>query len=282
MKFKGLVVKVLTAVAVIALLVSCGASRGGVKTANRNGNDKTVKINHGSKKPQSDKFVLEKNLDKETKTLLSEAESWIGVPYLYGGNDRNGIDCSGFVLQVYLKALKISLPRTSRQQNEYCTSVKRERLQPGDLVFFDTKRKIDGTVSHVGLYVGDGNMIHASTSKGVILTSIDSDFYSSRFLGGGRVEPFYAMKKKSEKTDMLASGNSPKAPKTEKKKPAAETPKAAKPKPKTPKAEPRKQESPSPAVEPRPQNSGDARSLVLNSLIEEKIDSICQSSEQRR
>lgn len=284
---KGVVMRALIAIVAVAMMASCGTSRDNAKTAHRSG---SYHHSNGSKvetKPKPLELTIDDSLASETKKLLSEAKSWLGVPYLYGGNDREGVDCSGFVLEVYLKALKISLPRTSRQQNEYCTTLRREQLQPGDLVFFDTKKNIDGTVSHVGLYVGDGNMIHASTSKGVILSSIDSQFYSARFLAGGRVERLYAMQKKSRRSSSeiaaVATSKSKEVKQHEKAgviNPAKTEKRSASPTkerlPEPPAEAPR--QLPAPAVNPSQTASADARALVLNSLIEEKIDSICFTS----
>lgn len=119
------------------------------------------------------------------QTLLAEAQSWLGTRYEYGGNTRNGIDCSGFVLQVYLTALDIKLPRTSSQQQQFCSPIQKADLRPGDLLFFTGRS--GSKVGHVGIYVGDGNMIHASSSKGVIITAIDSQYFLAHFHSCGRV-----------------------------------------------------------------------------------------------
>jgi len=274
------------ALTAVAVFVSCGSSRGSVDTAHRHSCGKGKPAVTENRRPQSADMVVDPSLAAEAKKLLSEAKKWLGVPYLYGGNDRNGVDCSGFVLNVYSNALEIKLPRTSRQQNDYCTKLSRAQLQPGDLVFFDTKKTTDGRVSHVGLYVGNGNMIHASSSKGVILTSIDSRYYASRFLSGGRVEKFYAMMKGNGSDDKRLLSQAQKSKKS-KKSEKAKVKSGKKRTAKQTKTEPQ-QWIPEPELagtSPEPvrsvTNVSDARSFVLNSLIEEKLDSICTPQASR-
>ncbi len=118
--------------------------------------------------------------------LIDGAYGWIGTPYRYGGTDRSGADCSGFLQRLFADIAAVSLPRNSRKQAEYCRPVARELLQPGDLVFFNGSR-IGGDIGHVGLYVGDERMIHASSSRGVIVSSMAEKYYTQRYCGGGRV-----------------------------------------------------------------------------------------------
>lgn len=131
-----------------------------------------------------------RQMEPTVNLLLREADSWIGTAYQYGGNDRNGVDCSGFVTQVYGK-LDIRLPRTSLQQQQFCTPLNRDQLQEGDLVFFTVRG--GSSVGHVGIYIGNDQMIHASSSKGVIISSLSQAYYVTNYYGAGRIEPFYAM-----------------------------------------------------------------------------------------
>lgn len=136
----------------------------------------------------------------ETIALLKEANGWLGVRYVYGGNSKDGVDCSGFVLQVFDKALGIKLPRSSAEQSDYCQSVKKKELVVGDLIFFNSSS--GKKISHVGMYVGDDKMIHASTSQGVTVTSLSSDYYVRHLHSYGRVAPYFALiTDKKHKTD---------------------------------------------------------------------------------
>lgn len=122
--------------------------------------------------------------DEEAAEVLETAAKYLGVPYLWGGTTPSGFDCSGFVQYVY-RECGYNLTRTTYTQwdndGQY---VSRYNLMPGDLVYFG----YPGAPSHVGLYVGDGMMIHApSTGKNIQYTTIDSGYYSSRFIGGKRI-----------------------------------------------------------------------------------------------
>ncbi len=123
-------------------------------------------------------------MSDKAKALITEAEKYIGIPYVYGGTTPDGFDCSGYVKYVFEK-FGITLKRVSRDQYAYCgTSVERKDLQPGDLVFFGT----GGVVGHVGIYTGNGQMIHSpSTGKSICYTSIESNYYISHYIGAKRI-----------------------------------------------------------------------------------------------
>jgi probable lipoprotein NlpC len=107
---------------------------------------------------------------------------WIGTPYLYGGNTKRGTDCSGFVSSVYMEKEKISLPRTTTDGYKMGKSVNKNRLEIGDVIYFGEKRK----VSHVGIFVGNGNFIHASTSLGVTVTPLEDSYWKPKYMGAKR------------------------------------------------------------------------------------------------
>ena len=106
----------------------------------------------------------------------------IGVPYRYGGSDTQGFDCSGLVQYAYANAGK-RIPRTTAGQWRRLTPVDANRVRVGDLLFF----RIEGKVSHVGLYLGNRKFVHApSTGRNVSTASLDSDFYRRAFVRAAR------------------------------------------------------------------------------------------------
>lgn len=282
------------------ILVSCSSQKD--VTANRVQEDK----HHQPTRVGKDDNMPSFDYDAEVTTMLiNEARTWLGVPYRWGGNDRNGVDCSGFVLQVYLGALDIKLPRTAATQSDWCTNVKPEALIPGDLVFFDTTKDRTGRVSHVGLYIGEGQMIHASSSKGVIISSIEGNYYSKRLLSAGKVQQYHALVKNGAKPELMAQNTKHKkenakpktAEKTQPKKQNEEKPKV---KDSTPKPEKKAKESSKekhkpvpakpapakPAVTTTPQQPqvaqttvpADPRAAVLQRLKEKKPEQVLSSN----
>lgn len=116
--------------------------------------------------------------------VLLEAVSYLGVPYEYGGNGKDGIDCSGFTSRVYQQGADILLPRSTVDQFGVGTKVESDSLLFGDLVFFNTTGR---SPSHVGIYIEDGLFAHASVTSGVTISSLESTYYKRRFVGGRRV-----------------------------------------------------------------------------------------------
>ena len=114
--------------------------------------------------------------------IVDQAISLLGVPYVFGGTSRKGFDCSGFTKFVY-QGSGISLPRTSSQQCGVGSSVSRDQLQAGDLVFFHTYA---AGASHVGIYIGGGRFVHAANS-GVRFENLNNSYYEERYLGARRI-----------------------------------------------------------------------------------------------
>lgn len=132
------------------------------------------------------KALDNKSLSKVRQDLLEAAKSQLGKPYVYAGVDPKGFDCSGFASYVYQTALKKELPRKSSDQFEKSVKIKEKSAQPGDLIFFDS----GNGVNHVGIVISQPNeplmMIHASSSKGIIITEIEkSDYWKKRVTGFG-------------------------------------------------------------------------------------------------
>lgn len=117
------------------------------------------------------------------KEIVSRAAKYKGVPYVFGGTTTKGFDCSGYVQYVF-KDCKAKLPRLADEQALQGIFVTQKQLRPGDLVFFTTYAP---GASHVGIYAGDGQFWSASSSKGVILSSLKEEYWKQRYFGARRV-----------------------------------------------------------------------------------------------
>jgi cell wall-associated NlpC family hydrolase len=123
--------------------------------------------------------------EADRQEIVRFARSFVGTPYRSGGTSRNGVDCSGLIVAVY-REFDIRLPRTSLDQSRAGDRVNRSKIRPADLVFFKTSRS--RPVSHVGIYIGDGKFIHASTSAHKVrIDRLDDDYFRHRFKGARRV-----------------------------------------------------------------------------------------------
>lgn len=127
-----------------------------------------------------------KNLRDGASDLVSTAMGFIGVPYRYGGTSAStGFDCSGLVRATYERTLGKVLPRRAADQAAATTPIARSDLRPGDLVFFNTMQR---AFSHVGIYVGNGQFVHAPrTGARVRVESLNGSYWASRFQGARRV-----------------------------------------------------------------------------------------------
>ena len=121
--------------------------------------------------------------EQGAQELMLHSMSLVGTPYKYGGSSSaTGFDCSGMIQYVYQNALGVSLPRTARDMAAASRSIAPARLQTGDLVFFNTSGS--SKYSHVGLYIGNGEFIHAPSSRGTIRTEkLSNPYFSQRFTG---------------------------------------------------------------------------------------------------
>ena len=117
--------------------------------------------------------------------VISSAENKLGSTYVYGDTGKEGYDCSGLIYSIYCNELGISLPRSSAAQSTFGKQVSKSDLQEGDLVFFNTT---GNGVSHVGIYIGGGKFIHASSGQGKVMTSsLDEGYYEDRYVNATRV-----------------------------------------------------------------------------------------------
>ncbi len=135
---------------------------------------------------KADSDPVYSNDTRISSALVKQAKTWLGTPYRYGGKSKSGTDCSGMMMVIFEDVARLSLPRNSAAQREYCFDVSKKNLEPGDLVFFSTSKR-GGKVNHVGMYVGKGKIIHASSSRGVIESSLDEKYYVNHYHSSGRV-----------------------------------------------------------------------------------------------
>jgi cell wall-associated NlpC family hydrolase len=127
------------------------------------------------------------NWSDKAQEVLIQAFSLTGIQYKYGGDSPDtGFDCSGFVRYVFNQAAKITLPPTARAISQLGKSVKKDELQPGDLVFFNT---LKSAFSHVGIYIGDNKFIHSPRAGGAVrVEDMSKSYWTKRFNGAQRLE----------------------------------------------------------------------------------------------
>ena len=131
--------------------------------------------------------VLSNDNSTTKEKVLMEIIKYLNTPYKYGGNSKDGIDCSAFTQTIYKNTLSLNLERSARLQYKQGIEVSdTEDLKFGDLVFFNTRRRV--RPGHVGIYIGADLFAHASTKKGVTISSLDHSYYQKRFMGGRRME----------------------------------------------------------------------------------------------
>tara|TARA_R110002050_G_scaffold274391_2_gene418819 strand:- start:4196 stop:4672 length:477 start_codon:yes stop_codon:yes gene_type:complete len=143
----------------------------------RNSSDKEERLEES----QSSTKVATKREEKELQKFV---EDWYGTPHRMGGTTKKGVDCSGFVIVAYREVFEKDFKgRRAEDIFAEIEVIKWEEMQKGDLVFFKVQgRRID----HVGIYMGDGNFAHTSSSKGVMISALDNPYWSKRYFKAGR------------------------------------------------------------------------------------------------
>lgn len=139
----------------------------------------------------SDKLIIEKYSQllsvnstqiESNLSLFRFVNEWIGVPYLFGGKDKKGIDCSAFVARFLKDNFNLSATGSANDMFEKSRKIQNDKVQLGNLVFFKIESK---KISHVGVFLMNNKFIHASSSKGVVISNLDENYYKKYFVGFG-------------------------------------------------------------------------------------------------
>lgn len=147
--------------------------------------DKPVEPNRGVAKRTAETATTANS--KKIASIVAVAKQQVGKPYRYGSSGPNAFDCSGLVSYAY-RSVGVSLPRSSSSYVSVGKTVSKANLKEGDIILFDTAGPIDGRVSHLGIYVGNRQIVHASTGgRGVVYDSIDAPYYAQRYIKAVRV-----------------------------------------------------------------------------------------------
>jgi len=137
-----------------------------------------------SKSPSNKKRQLKQVSSSQAKAvLMAQYKEWKHVRYRLGGTTKRGIDCSAFAQKTFATKFDVQLPRDTSRQAKAGKSVSKKALRAGDLVFFHIGR----STRHVGIYLGDKQFLHASTSKGVIISQLDNSYWANHYWKAVRV-----------------------------------------------------------------------------------------------
>ncbi|MGB9097555.1 bifunctional murein DD-endopeptidase/murein LD-carboxypeptidase [Erwinia sp.] len=173
--------RVLPAVALATVLSACSSTN----TSNNAQTDThAVKSQNGFLLQASqDEFEqMVQNVDIKSR-LMDQYADWKGVRYRLGGTSKRGIDCSAFVQTTFREQFGLDLPRSTYEQEDTGKSINRGKLRPGDLVLF----RAGSTGRHVGIYLGNDNFVHASTSSGVMISNLNDSYWKTRYREARRV-----------------------------------------------------------------------------------------------
>ncbi len=173
------ILQILPAVALATLLSACSNGGYNAQTETRAVNNQNGFLLQAS---QDEFEQMVQNVDIKSR-IMDQYADWKGVRYRLGGTTKRGIDCSAFVQTTFREQFGLNLPRSTSEQQGSGKEVSRNRLRPGDLVLF----RAGSTGRHVGIYLGNDNFVHASTSSGVVISSLNDNYWKNRYREGRRV-----------------------------------------------------------------------------------------------
>lgn len=172
------ILRALPAIALATFLSACSSNHN-VQTDTHAANGQSTLLLQAS---QDEFEQMVQNVDVKSR-ILNQYANWKGVRYRLGGTSKTGIDCSAFVQTTFREQFGLTLPRSTSEQKETGKGVSRTKLRPGDLVLF----RAGSTGRHVGIYLGNDNFVHASTSSGVMISSLNDSYWKNRFREARRV-----------------------------------------------------------------------------------------------
>ncbi|WP_114191894.1 bifunctional murein DD-endopeptidase/murein LD-carboxypeptidase [Edaphovirga cremea] len=184
--FLRYILRVLPAVAAAVMLSACSSTgtlnHQNAQTETHAVNDKNGLLLQAS---QDEFEAMVRNVDIKSK-ILEQYADWKGVRYRLGGSTKRGIDCSAFVQTTFREQFGLDLPRSTSEQQDIGKGIQRTKLRPGDLVLF----RAGSTGRHVGIYLGNDQFVHASTSNGVMISNLNEDYWNKRYREARRVLRF--------------------------------------------------------------------------------------------
>ncbi|KAA5974959.1 MULTISPECIES: bifunctional murein DD-endopeptidase/murein LD-carboxypeptidase [unclassified Pantoea] len=175
------ILRIVPALALATLLSACSSTH-----SSQNANNENHEVNNHNGfllQASQDEFEeMVRNVDVKSR-IMEQYAVWKGVRYRLGGDTKRGIDCSAFVQRTFRDQFGLELPRSTSEQQDTGREITRSKLRPGDLVMF----RAGSTGRHVGIYLGNDNFVHASTSSGVMISSLNDDYWKKRYREGRRV-----------------------------------------------------------------------------------------------
>ena len=160
-------------ITLVLVISSCGTTH------------KTTNISSENIKKKYSRLLGVSEKEITNAKLYSFIDDWYGVPYKYGGKNKEGIDCSGFASKLYKEVFGKEISGTAASICKQCVKISKEKLREGDLVFFKIETK---EISHVGVYLKNNKFVHATTKAGVMIDDLNEKYYSNYFETAGRLQ----------------------------------------------------------------------------------------------